>query len=398
MDIRTATAHDTEEIARLYAVSFPSVVKTIDEWCDDLQPNARRTFDDILVAAENGHVAGALTLYRHTVSVGGVQMKSGGIGGVAVLPEARMNGIAKTLMTEACTRMRATHVPLSLLYPFKQSFYQKLGYGLIGELKTMNVPSTVIPRFSERDNVHPLVDHELGMLSACYDAFARRSSFCIARSADAWKMEVKRAHKNRWTYWCHHADDGITGYMLIDEKEQLIVREFVYLTPSALRGLLGFLAVYKTHNPLLIPYAPDEHFHLLCTDPVDIGQRMLFGLYPVSGQFGHALMLRIVDVHEALKQRTFRRAEGVVTFHILDDQIPENSTTATLIFNGDAVEYSDELTTHLVSLTVSTFAQLYAGFMTFTSARYTGLIDAYFDVSFLDDAFALPAPHCLDFF
>jgi predicted acetyltransferase len=398
MEIRTSTADDTEAIARLYAVSFPSVVKTHDEWCNELQPNARRTFDDILVASDQGRVTGSLTLFRHTLFLSGVEFKCGGIGGVAVLPEFRMNGIAKQLMTSAFDRMRALHIPLSLLYPFKQSFYQKLGYGLIGDVQTMTISTAAIPRFSERDYVHPLIDHELSVLMACYDTFARRNSFCITRSADIWKQELKRAHKNRWTYWCFHSDNAITGYMLVDEKEQVTIREFVYLTPASLRGLLGFLAVYKTHSPLLIPYARDEFFHLLCTDPVDVSNGMLFGLYPLSGHYGHGLMLRMIDIHNPLKQRQFRTAKGFVTFHIIDDQIPDNSTTASVIFNGDAVEHSDEITTHLVSLTISTFAQLFSGYISFSSALKTGLIDAYFDVSFLDDAFAVPAPHCLDFF
>lgn len=398
MPLRTATASDTEAIARLYAVSFPAVKKTQDEWCDDLQPNARRTFDDIIVATEPDGIVAALTLYRQSLFLSGTEMKCGGIGGVAVLPEFRMRGISKQLMTEANDRMLASHTPLSLLYPFKQSFYQKLGYGLIGDLQTMALSSSSIPRFSERDNVHPLIDIELPQLMSCYNEFAHRNSFCLLRSAKVWTQRLYLAHKRRLTYWCHHTDDRITGYLLIEENEKPTVKEFVYLTPTALRGLLGFLAVYKTHHPILIPYTRDEFFHLLCSDPVDESNRMLFGLYPLSGYYGHGLMLRIVDVKEALRLRNFRTATGCVTFHIIDDQIPDNSTTATIIFKNDAVEHTDELTTHLVSLTISTFAQLYAGYLSFSSALKTGLIDAYFDVSFLDDAFAVPAPHCLDFF
>ncbi|HLP16816.1 MAG TPA: GNAT family N-acetyltransferase [Bacteroidota bacterium] len=398
MDIRTATPSDTEELARLYAISFPAILKTHDEWCSELQPNARRSFNDMIVASEGGRIAGALSILPQSLFISGVEMKCGGIAGVAVLPEFRLRGIAHSLMMDAFNRMRSQQIFLSLLYPFKRSFYQKLGYGLIGDLQTMTISSAVIPRFSERDDVHPLIDHELSKLIACYDIYVRRNNCCIMRSADVWKQELKRAHKNRWTYWCHHAEGTITGYMLIEEKDQVTVKELVYLTPQALRGLLGFLAVYKTHSPLLIPFVRDEFFHLLLTDAVDVSNTPLFGLYPLSGRFGHGLMLRVADVTEALRRRKFNTAVGSVTFHIVDDQIDQNSMTLSIEFKGDAVNVNDGVTTHLISLTISTFAQLYTGYLPFTAAQKAGLIDAYFDVTFLDDAFALPAPHCLDFF
>jgi predicted acetyltransferase len=398
MTIRTATFDDTEAIAALYEVSFPGIVKTHMEWCEDLQPNPLRSFDDIYVAETNGIVTGTLTLYPHTITIAGAAIKSGGVAGVAVLPEHCMHGIAKQLMSEAYASMHATGTPLSLLYPFKHSFYQKQGYGLVGEIHTLTVPSHAIPRFSERDDVHPLSDHELPLLAECYDAFAAMNTCVITRSLEAWRFLLKRARKNHWNFWCHHHEGRIAGYMLIDEKDAVTVKELVYLSPETLRGLLGFLAVYKTHSPICIPHTRDEQLHLLLTDPVDISNRMLYGLFPLSGLFGHGYMLRIVDVLEALRQRRFNAAVGSVTFHILDDQIPENTTAISLFFNGDSVSISSEITHNIISLTVSTFAQFYAGYLSPTSARRLGLIDTYFDLSFLDTAFAVPSPHCLDFF
>ncbi len=398
MTIRTATIDDTDAIARLYEVSFPGIIKTHEEWCDDLQPNPFRTFDDILVAEADGVITGSLTLHPHSMVISGKHIKSGGIGGVAVLPEFRMHGIAKQLMTAAYASMRTTNTPLSLLYPFKQSFYQKMGYGLIGDIQTLTIPSAAIPRYSERDEVHPASDFELPRIAECYDTFALQNTCMITRSLDVWRFAVRRARKNHWSYWCHHSGGRITGYMLIDEKETVTVKEFVYLTPQALRGLMGFLAVYKTQSPLFIPYTRDEFFHLLCTDPVDVSNRTLYGMYPLGGHYGHGYVMRIVDVHEALRLRRFHSATGTATFHILDDQITENTTAVTIVFEGDTVSFSAGLTPNIVSVTVSTFAQIYAGYISLTAARQMGLLDAYFDLAFLDAAFAVPAPHCLDFF
>jgi predicted acetyltransferase len=398
MTIRTATFDDTEAIAQLYEVSFPGVLKTHQEWCEDIQPNPLRTFDDILISENDGVLTGSLTLYPHAMTIAGEAIKCGGIGSLAVLPEYRMNGIARQLMMAAYAAMRTSDTPLSLLYPFKHSFYQRMGYGLVGDIHTMTVPTSAIPRFSERDDVHPLSEHELPALIDCYNSFAEHNTCVITRSYETWRFAVKRARKNHWSYWCHHSDDHITGYMLIDEKDTVTVKEFVYLTPSALRGLLGFLAVYKTQSPLFIPFARDEFFHLLCTDPLDVSERMLYGLYPLSGHYGHGYMMRIVNVDEAIRVRRFRDTTGTVTLHIIDDLIPENTTTVSIIFEGGSAHRVQEISTNVISLTVSAFAQVYAGYLSWTAARRLGLIDAYFDVSFLDAAFAVPAPHCLDFF
>jgi GNAT superfamily N-acetyltransferase len=63
-----------------------------------------------------------------TQQVRGALFKAGAIWGVATHPAARRKGYSRRLMACLLQALREQDRPLSLLYPFRESFYQRLGY------------------------------------------------------------------------------------------------------------------------------------------------------------------------------------------------------------------------------------------------------------------------------
>ncbi len=85
-------------------------------------------------------VVSSLRIHRFQQSIRGVVKEMGGIGGVWTYPEYRNQGYVKELLDFAFKEMKANGQGLSMLIPFKQSFYQKFGYVTANSNLEVRVP------------------------------------------------------------------------------------------------------------------------------------------------------------------------------------------------------------------------------------------------------------------
>lgn len=68
------------------------------------------------------------TIHAMTENVRGTVVPMGGIGGVASLPSGRRQGHVRNLFVKLFEEMRKDGQMVSTLYPFRESFYERLGY------------------------------------------------------------------------------------------------------------------------------------------------------------------------------------------------------------------------------------------------------------------------------
>ena len=73
-----------------------------------------------------------------TQNVRGKIYKCGGIADVAAYPEARRKGYTKRLLNHILDKMKEEKQVFSLLYPFKESFYEKFGFITFPQIKIAN--------------------------------------------------------------------------------------------------------------------------------------------------------------------------------------------------------------------------------------------------------------------
>ncbi len=102
----------------------PQAVRKVDTATYKPLAEARRTFalyaDDAPQA-----VAGLIPMQ---INVRGHIFSMGGVGAVTTAPEARRKGYARALMQHILAACYESGSPVSTLYPFRESFYQRLGY------------------------------------------------------------------------------------------------------------------------------------------------------------------------------------------------------------------------------------------------------------------------------
>lgn len=84
--------------------------------------------DDAWAVFVNGKIASALINHNFKQSVRGVIKGMGGIGGVWTYPEYRNRGYVRELILAAFMEMKQRDAAVSMLIPFKETFYSAFGY------------------------------------------------------------------------------------------------------------------------------------------------------------------------------------------------------------------------------------------------------------------------------
>ena len=148
MKIRKIDKNDRLEILKgdLYAYS---------RWTNQDLPRSQLTAinpEDVLVAEIDGKIAAALQCFRWQQSVRGILKPMGGIGGVWTYPEYRNQGCVTALMKSAFLEMRMQGICVSMLTPFKASFYESLGYAIANPNQEVNIPVSSLSKYLKLSN------------------------------------------------------------------------------------------------------------------------------------------------------------------------------------------------------------------------------------------------------
>lgn len=99
-----------------------------------------------LMLFEDGKPVAGASRSTMAQNVRGTLYPCGGIWGVAVHPSARRSGYARRLVGELLVAMRAEGSALTALYPFRESFYARLGYTTFPQPRiTSFAPQVLLP-------------------------------------------------------------------------------------------------------------------------------------------------------------------------------------------------------------------------------------------------------------
>jgi predicted acetyltransferase len=126
--IKTGDMYEQGNFLRSYAFGpTPPLWKTDDP--DDIPwQQAPREQTESFVVQDGDQIMATATNLPMTQNVRGRLMPAWGVWGVTTHPAARREGYARRAMKALLEAGHDAGQPLTLLYPFRQSFYQRLGY------------------------------------------------------------------------------------------------------------------------------------------------------------------------------------------------------------------------------------------------------------------------------
>lgn len=194
-------------------------------------------------------------------------------------------GVASQIMREVLRRGRERGQVVSALMPFRASFYEHFGYGLVEKRSTWNIPLSILPH-GDCDGMRFYQPGDREELSRCRQRIVESGQCDIERTSAGWDYWFKRWEDGFVIvdrqgegpihgYLCfqrvqENAKDGIKSCELGYEDVPSLLRMLCFL--ATLRDQFSFAAVtLPAEIPLnwllretQLPHRPVNHPHAVC--------------------------------------------------------------------------------------------------------------------------------------
>ncbi len=397
--VRAAREGDLEQLAEIHASAYPEP-GGYERHARRLTHNAFGGLDCIRVAERDGAIVGQAALFRLELWLGGRAVPTGGIGSLAVAPEARRQQVGSALLEAMHREIASDGGALAFLYPFRQRYYSRLGYATVSPLLTLEVASdafeTLLRADADAFSAVRMYGSRVNEARRLYQQVAARTSGRISRSESRWLTLFAREH---W-HWVGVAGrrgelEAYASFSLAHRSpggdQKLVVHELTAGRPGALAAMLAVLGRQRdqvTDIELTLPYghplafAFEDAAGLRANDHGDPLGTMLAGP-----------MVRMVDLHRALSLRGYA-ADGDLTFGCTDGAAP---ASVRLVVRDGVGHASPARESPGLELSSATLASIVASGIRPTEAAEVGLLRASSAALAAADAiFSGPRFQCLD--
>lgn len=238
--------------------------------------------DITLVAEDDGAAVASASAVPMRQNVRGVVYPMAGIAGVATLPQARRRGYASTLVTELLGTMRDSGHPVSTLYPFRPSFYERHGFVGLPQAKTAVFPLSSVAWLRSASLAG---DVRWGAIEEQYDAYRRLIERLLAGQhgfalLPDTRMERFRLSEDRWlaTAWAGDTVLGAVTYQISGYGGDLMAGDLLTASPLGRALLLQFFGGHAGQvSKVSVVVPPGEAPELWGTDfAVEISSNVAF--------------------------------------------------------------------------------------------------------------------------
>jgi predicted acetyltransferase len=315
-------------------------------------------------------------------------------------------GIASQLMDHTIRRARERGEVVSALMPFRASFYEHFGYGLVERRHEWTVPLSIFPT-GDFDGFHfaRRNDEDLDGILKCRNRMVERGQCDLERTREAWDAYFKTPVGEFFDVVDRGPDGTVRGYLLfnnekIDGRIYLRVDDLAYDSLDALRRQFHFLASLK-----------DQYSGAILTLPRDVPLNWMLREtqlphrpveHPVARlQTITRMQVRVLDHKRFLEALKLPR-EGVTSgrVNVAVHECEGGVSKFKLEIADGRAQVSNTNESPDVECPDKTWAAIACGDMTGADAARYGLIRARDErVARLLDVFSIgPEPFCAEYF
>jgi predicted acetyltransferase len=385
IEIKPVPDEDLEALARLVGNAYPSMdihgSESVERMAQRMRDGARSMPHTHLVGLyRDGELQGGMRLFDFAMNLRGVRVSVGGVGLVAVDIQHKRQHVARDMLGWYLRRYRGQGAPLAALYPFRVDFYRAMGFGIGARMYQYTVPPASLPADGAREQVRLLTPADRPALQACYARVFERAHGLFARAeGDFGWLDVP---ENRVAgFW---EGEELRGYAQFQFRKgatfnvnDIDVREMLYESGAALRGLLAFFNSQADQFRHVTIATPDPHFYLLLRDPRLPNAGIMPHVHHESHVAGVGLMFRVLDLPllvAALGGLRFADAALTLAIDLRDTFLPENAGVTTVRFaEGRAHLAPDAPPDVTIALDVPDLSSLLVGAVPFTRLLTYGL-------------------------
>ena len=365
MEIRAPHPTELDEMLELMCRAFElDVDLTRDIFYSD-------PFFDLLhrrVVVERGKVISCLTVVPGTFALGNARIPIAGIAGVATDEAFRRRGYAGALLRDTIRWLYENQSPLSMLYPFSPHYYRKFGWEIASVEWSCEVPSRLLPPFSESRFVRPYHAGDLEHLRRLHDVHLHNTAGSFEREPARWQWILRQKyhvvvadfHGNVEGYMIYHVQSG---------RDHVEVREFIFITSRAQRALIGYLSSGNLAETIGV-YTPVYRVQQWSTWLTDNDDHLL---QQVQGALRPTYMLRIVHLPTLIDHLRphWRSWKGAIRLIIDDSFVPSGKQQVILTHQEQSkpAQVSD-----WASGNVQVWSQIVGGYLAPSEAYSAGLL------------------------
>lgn len=148
------------------------------------------------VAEVDGTIASTVQIFPFSIRVEEAELKVGGIGSVATLPEYRGQGLSQGILKQQSDWMREKEYDLSLLFAVITPFYEKSGWTMVPEpYYELEIDSIPEAGASSAYRIVPYEHRHAEPLAKIYEQFNKSRTYTVIRPAAYW------TDRHNWQQW-----------------------------------------------------------------------------------------------------------------------------------------------------------------------------------------------------
>lgn len=319
--LRPASTTDLDRLLEIHLRAFPDA-RGVPERLRNFRDNPFGPLSQLYVAERDGVLVGHAFLFEFALGCHGVLLPIAGIASVGIAPEARGLGVATELLQYLHQVARADGKLASLLFPFREGFYARLGYGKTSPSLHLACAPTALAQLRGSCKIRAATGEDRGALIALQEHLTKQSLGRVARSVATWDKLF--ADERRYVLVAERGGHPVGYATLQFEQEEahaavtLRVRDLIAADSDVERSLLGALGAQRDQVELVeleVPY--DSHLPQVLLD-LDAGRHGTEQWEHPVGKVTSGAMVRVLDFEALAKARPLT-ADGSIALHVAEE-------------------------------------------------------------------------------
>jgi predicted acetyltransferase len=277
LEMRWVGNEELDRVAQTRWMCYAHAQKDLTRFKERIRADPRGGPGDYLLAERNGQAVGTATSLPFRMWVRGASMSCQGVAYVGTIKTARRRGgaeggVASAVMREILRAARERQHVVSALMPFRVSFYEHFGYGLVERLAEWTLPLSTLPA-GDCAGWRFISPEDRAAQAEQWQRAVEAGQCDIERSARRWQHLLPTEDEGMVFVDRPRADGPLAAMAFITREAQndrniLKVQAWSAQSPAAFAGLLSFLGTMRDQfSATSITLPADWQIHRLLREP-----------------------------------------------------------------------------------------------------------------------------------
>jgi predicted acetyltransferase len=219
LKLRWVGADERDRVGEVRALCYGRAKAQVADFVKRIaEPDTRP--GDWLLAERDGQAIGTATAVQQPMWVRGGAVLCQCVAYVGTVRTARRRiggepGVGTALMREVLRRGRETGIVVSALMPFRASYYDHFGYGVMERRAEWTIPLSILPQ-GDFPTVRLYEPQDRAQLEQCRQRIAQRGQADIERSSATWDRYLRSADEDGFLFIDRHGEGPVRGWMAIE--------------------------------------------------------------------------------------------------------------------------------------------------------------------------------------